>query len=186
MAKNKGDKDEATAKRSKMKAIIPVVLLLAGLVAGKTFFGGKTEKSAAAVAAEKKEAEAALYEQCAEANGVETDGDSATPNGDEGGSEGLPSILEMESVTVNLADEHYLKLGLALQLKGGVTAEAADKEGLGARALDMALERVSAKRMKDLLPSEARAQLKRDLGLDVCLAYKGEVTTVYFTEFVMQ
>ena len=98
----------------------------------------------------------------------------------------VPPVLELDSVTVNLADGHYLMLGLALQLKVGMTAEAASKEGLGARALDMALERLSAKEMPELISAEARAAIKQQLGLDTCLAYEGEVTTVYFTEFVMQ
>lgn len=98
----------------------------------------------------------------------------------------VPSVLELDSVTMNLADGHYLKLGLALQLKAGMTAEAAGQEGLGAKALDMALERLSAKEMPELIAAEARAEIKQQLGLDTCLAYEGEVTTVYFTEFVMQ
>lgn len=103
-----------------------------------------------------------------------------------GAASAVPSVLELDSVTVNLADGHYLKLGLALQLKAGMTAEAAGKEGLGAKALDMALERLSAKEMPELIAAEARAEIKQQLGLDTCLAYEGEVTTVYFTEFVMQ
>jgi flagellar FliL protein len=103
-----------------------------------------------------------------------------------GAASAVPSVLELDSVTVNLADGHYLKLGLALQLKAGMTAEAAGQEGLGAKALDMALERLSAKEMPELISAEARAEIKQQLGLDTCLAYEGEVTTVYFTEFVMQ
>jgi flagellar FliL protein len=103
-----------------------------------------------------------------------------------GAASAVPSVLELDSVTVNLADGHYLKLGLALQLKAGMTAEAAGQEGLGAKALDMALERLSAKEMPELIAAEARAEIKQQLGLDTCLAYEGEVTTVYFTEFVMQ
>jgi flagellar FliL protein len=219
VAKRKGGAEDDTAKGSKKKLIIPVVLLVAGLFAGKTFFASKPEKSEAELEADAAAAEAALYEECATANGVPVDGEAGdADSGSDGepGAEGemhessarssatlgdvvlvaatrpaqegavLPSVLEMESVTVNLADDHYLKLGLALQLREGTTAEAADKEGLGARALDMALERVAAKRMQDLVPASARVELKRQLGLDVCLAYKGVVTTVYFTEFVMQ
>ncbi len=98
----------------------------------------------------------------------------------------MPSVLEMDPVTVNLADNHYLKLGLALQLKEGLTAEIAGQEGLGAKALDMALGVFSSKEMPELIPAESRAEIKQQLGYDVCLAYHGEVTTVYFTEFVMQ
>jgi flagellar basal body-associated protein FliL len=103
-----------------------------------------------------------------------------------GGGAAVPSTLELDSVTVNLADGHYLKLGLALQLKEGITAEAAEKEGLGAKALDMALSVLSAKEMPELIAAEDRTAIKTQLGFDTCVAYHGDVTTVYFTEFVMQ
>jgi flagellar protein FliL len=111
---------------------------------------------------------------------------SRPAQGGGGAASAVPSVLEMDPVTVNLADNHYLKLGLALQLKEGLTAEIAGKEGLGAKALDMALGVFSSKEMPDLIPAESRAAIKQQLGYDVCIAYHGEVTTVYFTEFVMQ
>ncbi len=104
----------------------------------------------------------------------------------QGGGAALPSTLEIDPVTVNLADGSYLKLGLALQLKEGITAEAAAKEGFGAKAVDMALEVLSAKEMPELISAEARTAIKTQLGFDTCVAYHGDVLTVYFTEFVMQ
>lgn len=199
----------------KKKLIVPILLLLGGLLAGKVFFGGAPDKSAAEIAAEEQAAAEALHAECAAANGIEVDdaaASDATVGGDADASATqrdtidltrialvsatrpaqsddpagtVPSVLEMESVTVNLADG-YLKIGLALQLREGLTAEAADAEGMGARALDMALERLSAKTKAQLLPADTRAQLKRQLGMDVCLAYEGAIVTVYFTEFVMQ
>ncbi len=102
------------------------------------------------------------------------------------GGAAVASVLELDSVTVNLADGRYLKLGLALQLGPGLTAEVAQTEGLGAQALDMALDTLSAKSMKDLLSTDARTQIKQQLGIEVCIAYNANATTVYFTEFVMQ
>ncbi len=103
------------------------------------------------------------------------------------GGAALPSTLEIDPVTVNLADgRRYLKLGLALQLKEGITADAAAKEGFGAKAVDMALEVLSAKEMSELISADARTAIKTQLGFDTCVAYHGDVLTVYFTEFVMQ
>ncbi len=218
------------AEVDRKKLVVPILLLLGGLLAGKIFFGSDAAKSAAEVAAEEAAAADALQAECAAANGIAiddapesdstesdtTDSDSAateTTVGDDADASAtqrelvdlteialvsatrpaqsddeanvVPSVLEMESVTVNLADG-YLKIGLALQLREGLTAEAADAEGMGARALDMALERLSAKTKAQLLPADTRSQLKRQLGMDVCLAYEGAIVTVYFTEFVMQ
>jgi flagellar FliL protein len=191
MAKQKkGDEEEGQKKkRKKTKPIVPIVLLVAGLFAGKTFFGGASAtKSPDQIEAEATAAHSELLKGCQEANGMAAErghaGESVATA--DGATSAVPSVLEMESVTVNLADAHYLKLGLALQLKPGITSEVAQQEGLGARALDMALERLSAKEMGELVSSEVRAAIKQRLGLDVCLAYAGEVTTVYFTEFVMQ
>jgi flagellar basal body-associated protein FliL len=40
--------------------------------------------------------------------------------------------------------------------------------------------------MDELGQSKVRDELKQKLGTDSCMAYEGEVLTVYFTNFVMQ
>jgi len=100
--------------------------------------------------------------------------------------EGMGSVLELDSVTVNLRDGHYLKVGVALQLAEGVDATAAKDTGLGAKALDMALGALSKHSMAELTPPLARDSIKDDLGFHTCQAYEAKVLTVYFTEFVMQ
>ena len=95
-------------------------------------------------------------------------------------------VLELDPLTVNLADGHYLKVGLALQLDKATVVETAKDEGLGAKALDMAIAALSPKSMDELGQSKVRDELKQKLGADACMAYEGEVLTVYFTNFVMQ
>src|SRR5205807_1141533 len=46
-------------------------------------------------------------------------------------------IAKLDSITLNLADGHYVKLGLALQLKEGIKADVFG--GQSARALDFAI-----------------------------------------------
>lgn len=99
---------------------------------------------------------------------------------------GMGPVLELDSVTLNLSDGAYLKLGLSLQLAEGVDVQAAKDEGIGAKALDMALTELSKHTMKDLVPPSKRDMIKDDLGFATCRAYEAKVTTVYFTEFVMQ
>src|SRR5262249_13947261 len=95
-------------------------------------------------------------------------------------------VLQMDPMTVNLADGHYLKVGVALQLKKGVVVETAKDDGLGAKALDMTISALSPRTMADLGKASAREGVKQKLGYDVCEAYNGEALTVFFTDFVMQ
>jgi flagellar FliL protein len=87
---------------------------------------------------------------------------------------------------VNLADGHYLKVGVALQLKVGDVAATAKDDGTGAHALDMAIAALSPHTMAQLTQSSVRTSLKQKLGYDTCMAYKGDALTIYFTTFVMQ
>jgi len=197
--KAKGDEEEDGKKGGKGKLIVPVVLLVVRLFAGKMFFGPKPSPAALAAAAAAKET--ALDNLCDVQNGVAvtpsttttsakagttpttlaTTTTTADPNAARG------EVLEMDPITINLADgEHYLKVGLALQLKMGLVATTEKDTGLGAKALDMAIAAISAKTMAQLSQEPVRAALKQKLGIDTCHAYDGEVLTVFFTDFVMQ
>jgi flagellar FliL protein len=155
--------------------------------------------SAAAAAAATAQAEQALKALCARQHPSESGHDAekketattttvagtvapteVDPHTERGG------VLEMEPLTVNLADGHYLKIGIALQLDKATLVETAKDEGLGAKALDMAIASLSTKTMDQLSEATVRDELKHDLGVDTCMAYEGEVLTVYFTNFVMQ
>jgi flagellar protein FliL len=90
-------------------------------------------------------------------------------------------VVVMESITVNLAGGHYLKLGLALQAPA-TAHEAPD----GSRALDIAIEEFSNRSIEELSSQKERIHLKEELREKVIEAYEHEVMDVYFTEFVMQ
>lgn len=95
------------------------------------------------------------------------------------------AVLPMEPVTLNLADGHFLKLGLALQLTdtaGGGHGSAPD----GSKALDLAIALLSNREVAELSSSEAREKVKAELAHEVEEAYHGDVMDIYFTEFVMQ
>jgi flagellar FliL protein len=91
------------------------------------------------------------------------------------------AVLELSSITINLSDGHYLKIGLALQ----ATADA-HEEPAGAKALDLAIDQFSEYSMAELSSGEGRREAKAKLLEHVEEAYEGEVMNVYFTEFVMQ
>jgi flagellar basal body-associated protein FliL len=198
MAKKKKGDEEAAKGGGKKKLIIVVVALVGA-------FGAKTmlmkPPSAAEKAAAKLQAEQQLTALCHRQNAPEsasetpaTEAPTTTvpaaaatptteaidPSTERGG------VLELDPLTVNLADGHYLKVGLALQLDKATVVETAKDEGLGAKALDMAIAALSPKTMDELGQSKVRDELKQKLGTDSCMAYEGEVLTVYFTNFVMQ
>lgn len=100
-----------------------------------------------------------------------------------GGGETPPAepgeILPLESTQINLADGHYLSLGLALQL----TTEA--QEADGSKALDAAIGLFSGRELR-AVEGRQRVRLKERLVEQLEHLYDGDVMDVYFTEFVTQ
>jgi flagellar basal body-associated protein FliL len=104
-------------------------------------------------------------------------------------------VLTLDSVTVNLNDGHFLKLGLGLQLTKAAVLDTAKSENIGSAALGYVLDKLRHKTMADLGP-RALEPLREQLGYDICSsdakhpvqgkAYDATILTVYFTDFVMQ
>jgi flagellar protein FliL len=90
------------------------------------------------------------------------------------------AILPLESTQINLADGHYLKIGIALQLVEGAG------EVDGSKALDATIDLFSGQSVADISRSETRKTLKRKLSAQLEDRYDGDVMGVYFTEFVTQ
>jgi flagellar FliL protein len=91
------------------------------------------------------------------------------------------AVLKLDAINVNLADSHYLKVGLALQ-----TTTSASPDIDGSQALDIAISQLSGRTMGDLAAPAKREKAKEALVKAVSEAYDGEIMDVYFTEFVMQ
>ncbi|MDN4173550.1 flagellar basal body-associated FliL family protein [Nocardioides sp. SOB77] len=89
-------------------------------------------------------------------------------------------VLVMEPVQVNLADGHYLSVGIALQLVEG--AAHAD----GSKALDATIDLFSGREPDELVRARNRNALKEELMEELDHRYHGEVLDVYFTQFVTQ
>lgn len=90
-------------------------------------------------------------------------------------------VVKVDPIHINLADGHYLKLGLALQ----ATKEAHEPPE-GSKALDIAISQFSNREVRELASNKAREHAKHVLVEKVSKAYHHEVMDVYFTEFVMQ
>lgn len=89
-------------------------------------------------------------------------------------------VLQLEPIQINLADGHYLRLGLALQLSE--KAEEVD----GSVALDQAIDLYSGQKFADITSPPKRRQLKEKLSTMVREAYHDEVLEVYYIDFVAQ
>lgn len=89
-------------------------------------------------------------------------------------------VVTLDPIQVNLAEGHYLRLGLALQL----TAEAHEADG--SKALDAAIDLFSGVEMSELARTSERNEFQDQLEERLHTAYHGDVMEVYFTEFVTQ
>ncbi len=99
-------------------------------------------------------------------------------------------VLKLDPITLNLAQGHYLKLTMALQYTAAASAAGGEEGGGaepdGSKALDLAIDQLSNKRIADLNTSAARNYAKEKLLTSVEEAYHHEVMDIYFTEWVMQ
>lgn len=89
-------------------------------------------------------------------------------------------VVALDAVQVNLADGHYLSVGIAMQL----SEEAQDTDG--SKALDATIDMFSGRKIEDLGNPATRRTLRATLGQQISELYEGEVLEVYFTQFVTQ
>jgi flagellar protein FliL len=153
------EEGEAPAKKKRSKKVlVPIVVLIAGLLGGGYFM---TAGASAKVPAHP-------------APGGTTTSTTAA----------LGAIVKLDSITLNLADGRYLKVGIALQLskKGDPVKMVTDS----AKALDVAISVLGAKTYAQLSAPGGRDTAKAELSAKVVKVYAGTVLGVYFTEFVMQ
>lgn len=113
------------------------------------------------------------------------------------------SVVTLDAITLNLADGHLLKLGLALQLSAEWESEHAAAAGGGghgpapeadtsdptrgyARALDAAITVFGQRSMDQLMQTAGREAARTELTVTLEQAYHGQIEGVYLYEFVMQ
>ena len=92
------------------------------------------------------------------------------------------AVIKLEPIFINLKDNRFLKLGLALQ----TTLQGKDAELDGSMALDAAIEVFSDQDIQQLVGGPGRSELKEQLIELVSEGYGSQVSDIYFTEFVMQ
>ncbi|GAA3795458.1 flagellar basal body-associated FliL family protein [Cellulomonas soli] len=91
-------------------------------------------------------------------------------------------VLAVEPVSINLADGHYLRIGLGLQL----TADAGEETPDPSVALDLAISLFSGRTVAEVSDPAQRDALKAELATELSEAYEGKVMDVYLTNYVTQ
>jgi flagellar FliL protein len=89
-------------------------------------------------------------------------------------------VVKLDPIQINLAADHYLRVGIALQLTKGTS------EADGSKALDAAITLFSGEPMALVNDPKKREVLKKQLVTELGKLYEGGVMGVYFTEFVTQ
>ena len=89
-------------------------------------------------------------------------------------------VIALDPIQINLEAEHYLRVGIALQLTE--TAHEAD----GSKALDATIDQFSGRPIEEVTDPEKRRALKKELEHELEELYHHDVMEVYFTEFVTQ
>ena len=90
------------------------------------------------------------------------------------------TVVPLDAIQINLQGDHYLRLGLALQLTAGT------KEEDGSKALDAAIDEFSGLPIAEVSDPAKRRTLKKELETKLDKLYTDEVMGVYFTQFVTQ
>ena len=97
------------------------------------------------------------------------------------------AVITIEgTMTINLAEAHYLKLGFAMQM----TEEAGEEEISTAEALDLAIDQYTGMKIAELETEKGRQTAKAELLDEIEKVYNLDdqhiIMDIYFTQFVTQ
>ncbi|MBM6401452.1 flagellar basal body-associated FliL family protein [Phycicoccus sonneratiae] len=95
-------------------------------------------------------------------------------------------VVDLESMTLNLSDGRYLKIGLSLEVTEEANAAAGSEGVNGAKARDAAITILGQHTYDQMLVPKQRAAAVKALTTEIEKRYDGDVLDVYVTEFVMQ
>jgi flagellar FliL protein len=143
-------------KKGKKKLVLVAIVVVVVLGAGYVLTAGKPTKASAKAAA-----------------------GSTTPT-----TEAVGPVINLDAITLNLADGHYLKIGIALQLSK--TAKTGNFTNNDARTLDATISVFGTKTVPSLAAPGGRDEAKAELAKRVRAVYPSDVVGIYFTDFVMQ
>jgi len=163
-AKAEGDDEKKKGGKSKIIVIVACVALGAG---GYVLGGGGAADPAAGAAA----TTTTLYQKPG-CKALSVDEKPVT-------------VVDIPSLSINLADGHYLRVSVSLGLCDDIVVGEAEPF-ITAPAKDIVVETLSGKSMETLATDAGREAVKEKLNEEILAAYPGEVFEVYLVEFVMQ
>ena len=177
MGKKKPTSDGTDVVEAKKPATVKLasVALCVGLAGGGYMLGGRSASASPS------------DETAPTTTTIPSEDGCATP-ADEG-AHGV--VVDLPSMSINLADGHYLRIAISLGLCHGVgeSAEGAAEEGpaiVTAPAQDIVVEALSGASMEGLATEAGRTEAKESLTEHIREAYPAVVAEVFFVEFVMQ
>jgi flagellar protein FliL len=180
MAKKKdeseGDDDEAKAGLGGKLKLVAMILPTVLLVVGALYFFVLAPKGSSATATGAKTSSAAAA----------TDGSSAASDGTDVTDPMIQAtfqpgnIVSVDAVTVNLANGHYLKVGLGLQETADVATDVSP-----APAIDCLITQFSGNTVDQLATQAARDAAKKTLTNAIYKAYDKKVYKIFYNSFVM-
>jgi len=95
------------------------------------------------------------------------------------------TVVDLPSMSINLADNHYLRVSISLGLCDDIVVTE-DLPFITAPAKDILVETLSGGSMETLSSPAGREAIKERLNDEIVAAYPGEVFEIYLVEFVMQ
>jgi flagellar protein FliL len=92
-------------------------------------------------------------------------------------------VVALEPTTLNLADGHYLKIAIAIQL---VKGNASATSFFTSQAAELTIDEFSDRTVTSLASNTARRKLTDELTKRIQAAYPGEVYDVFVTQYVTE
>jgi len=162
--KAEGDEEKKKGGKSKIIVIVACVALGAG---GYVLGGGGAAEPVADAAA----TTTTLYQKSG-CTGLSAD-------------EAPITVVDIPSLSINLADGHYLRVSVSLGLCDDLIVTETEPF-ITAPAKDIVVQTLSGKSMETLSTDAGREAVKKQLNEEILAAYPAEVYEVYLVEFVMQ
>ena len=91
-------------------------------------------------------------------------------------------VVAVDAISLNLAEGHYLRIGIALQMTSKVAT--AKEAPATAKAIDAAITLFSGHTVAEISDPATRERLRAELEKTLEKEYDGEVMGVYFTNYV--
>jgi len=176
MAKKKdeaegADEDEKKGGLGKILKLVALILPTVLLIVGAVYF---------LVLAPASDSADPGSASSTSAKATSTDDPEADPAAEPAPTEVAGKLVTVDPITINLANGHYLKVGLALQ----ATADAGE-EVSGSKAMDALITEFSGKTVDELATQEGRDAAKKALTKLIKKAYEKKVYLIFWTTFVM-